>query len=204
MTDARERESDVKMTEQSERDPGGRPSLEFSLREVEELARIGCTEEDMAAVLGVSVDTLQRRKRDSEEFCGAVKRGQATTRNSLRRLQLKQALQGNTTMLIWLGKQLLGQSEKQATELTGQSGKAIELQVSDINDEAFITEAVAFALEQARQSRDKLAGGGAPACLPVSTSVDAGAVVGIDAVDSGQTESDNSPAVESDPTETGE
>ena len=41
--------------------PGGRPPIELNLRQVEELARIGCTEADMAAVLGVSVDTIQRR-----------------------------------------------------------------------------------------------------------------------------------------------
>ncbi len=73
----------------------------------------------MAAVLGVSVDTIQRRKRSSEEFCGAIKRGQATTRNSLRRLQLKKALEGNVTMLIWLGKQLLGQSDAQTLSHEG-------------------------------------------------------------------------------------
>ena len=54
--------------------PGGRPPIEFNIREVEELARIGCTEEDMAAVLGVSVNTIERRKRDSEEFWGAINR----------------------------------------------------------------------------------------------------------------------------------
>ncbi len=108
--------------------PGGRPRREFDLRQVEELARLGCTEEDMGAVLGVSVDTIQRRKRTSEEFCGAIKRGQAATRNSLRRLQLKKALDGNVTMLIWLGKQLLGQSDRQST-LLGQSPESPPVQV---------------------------------------------------------------------------
>ncbi len=118
------------MAEQAEqtRHPGGRPRREFDLRQVEELARLGCTEEDMGAVLGVSVDTIQRRKRDSEEFCGAIKRGQAATRNSLRRLQLKKALEGNVTMLIWLGKQLLGQSDRQST-LLGQDPESAAVQV---------------------------------------------------------------------------
>ncbi len=118
------------MTEQAEqtKHPGGRPRREFDLRQVEELARLGCTEEDMGAVLGVSVDTIQRRKRTSEEFCGAIKRGQAATRNSLRRLQLKKALDGNVTMLIWLGKQLLGQSDRQST-LLGQNPEGPPVQV---------------------------------------------------------------------------
>jgi hypothetical protein len=99
-----------------------RPSKPIDLHQVEELARIGCSEADMAAVLGVSVDTIQRRKRDSEEFCGVIEKGRASLRNSLRRLQVKKALEGNTTMLIWLGKQLLGQSDRQQTEITGAEG----------------------------------------------------------------------------------
>jgi hypothetical protein len=104
---------------------GGRPRLTLDLRQVEELARIACTEEDMAAVLGVSVDTIQRRKRTSAEFRGVIEKGRASLRNSLRRLQVKKALEGNTTMLIWLGKQLLGQSDRQSAELTGAEGKPL-------------------------------------------------------------------------------
>jgi len=106
------------MTEQ-EKHPGGRPRIELDLRQVEELARIGCTEADMAAVLGVSVDTIQRRKRDCEEFRGVIEKGRAALRNSLRRLQVKKALEGNVTMLIWLGKQLLGQSDRHDFEHSG-------------------------------------------------------------------------------------
>ena len=102
-----------------------RPAKPIDLRQVEELARIGCTEEDMAAVLGVSVDTIQRRKRSSAEFCGVIEKGRASLRNSLRRLQVRKALEGNTTMLIWLGKQLLGQSDRQSAEFTGAEGKAL-------------------------------------------------------------------------------
>jgi len=38
------------------------------------------------------------------------------TKNSLRRAQLKVALDGNVTMLIWLGKQMLGQSETKISD----------------------------------------------------------------------------------------
>ena len=113
------------MTEQQMKHPGGRPRLELDLRQVEELARIGCTEDDMAAVLGISVDTIQRRKRSSKEFCGVIEKGRASLRNSLRRLQVKKALEGNTTMLIWLGKQLLGQTDRQRAELTGAGGEPL-------------------------------------------------------------------------------
>jgi hypothetical protein len=112
---------------QQRKHPGGRPRLEFDLRQVEELTRIGCTEEDMAAVLGVSVDTIQRRKHTCPEFRGVIEKGRASLRNSLRRLQVKKALEGNTTMLIWLGKQYLGQTDRYAGELTGKGGAPVDL-----------------------------------------------------------------------------
>jgi hypothetical protein len=37
---------------------------------------------------------------------------------SLRRLQAKKAAEGNVTMLIWLGKQYLGQSDRQEQKIT--------------------------------------------------------------------------------------
>jgi len=43
---------------------------------------------------------------------GVIKRGRARLRKSLRRAQIKSALSGNSTMLVWLGKQYLGQSDR--------------------------------------------------------------------------------------------
>lgn len=143
------------MTEQLQKHSGGRPRLHFDLRQVEELARIGCIEEDMAAVLGVSVDTLQRRKRDSEEFCGAIKRGQAATRNSLRRLQLKKALEGNVTMLIWLGKQLLGQSDRQALEHTGPGGERLGTLREVLAEKGFTLSQVLALMQALAQAEDQ-------------------------------------------------
>ena len=40
------------------------------------------------------------------------KKGKDKGRMSLRRLQFEKAQTGNTTMLIWLGKQMLGQKDK--------------------------------------------------------------------------------------------
>jgi hypothetical protein len=54
---------------------------------------------------------VERRLQDDLEFCGAYKKGLENGRSSLRRIQWKAALAGNTTMQIWLGKQYLGQRE---------------------------------------------------------------------------------------------
>jgi hypothetical protein len=65
----------------------------------------------MGAVLGVSVDTLARRKRDDPEFVEALETGKAKGRATLRRLQWQCAEAGSNTMMIWLGKNTLGQRD---------------------------------------------------------------------------------------------
>ena len=60
----------------------------------------------MASVLGVSVDTLQRR------FAAQIKDGRAEGKMSLRRKMWEMALGGNVSLLIWLSKNELGMSDK--------------------------------------------------------------------------------------------
>jgi len=88
--------------------PVGRPKFVIDMDAVRKLASIQCTQEEIAAFLGCSVDTLQR----SEEFCGVYKKAIETGKSSLRRLQWKAAEKGNTSMLIWLGKQYLAQRDQ--------------------------------------------------------------------------------------------
>lgn len=84
---------------------GGRPPLEIDESLVQKLAMIMCTMEEIAAVVGCSVDTLERR------FADIIKEGQSKGKTSLRRWQYQAAEKGNTSMLIWLGKQHLGQRD---------------------------------------------------------------------------------------------
>ncbi len=73
-----------------------------------------CTQIEIASKLGISVDTLERacnreRLTSFADYFGQ-KRQIGFTR--LRNKQFESALGGNVTMLIWLGKQFLGQSDK--------------------------------------------------------------------------------------------
>jgi hypothetical protein len=110
-------------------EPVGRPAIEFDLAQIEGLARIQCTDEEIAAAVGCSVDTLARRKVDDPAFMEALQRGKAKGRGSLRRLQWQRANGGSDTMLIWLGKQLLGQRDKSDQSVTGENGGAIVMQI---------------------------------------------------------------------------
>jgi hypothetical protein len=98
----------------------GRPRLIFDLRQVEELGKIQSTQGELAAVLGCGLSTVKDRIANDEEFAAAYERGREAGKSSLRRLQWKAALGGNITMQIWLGKQYLGQSDRQTVEQTGE------------------------------------------------------------------------------------
>lgn len=103
-----------------------RPRLKIDPDQVEQLAAINCSLEEMGAVLGCSADTLGRR------FADAIKRGRERGRMSLKRKQYELAMAGNVTMLIWLGKQLLGQSDKQTVDANVKSSVNLNSQVVDL------------------------------------------------------------------------
>lgn len=73
--------------------------------EVYRLAKLWCSYEEIAEWFELPVETLKYNFRD------LILKGRTETKQALRRAQLKSALEGNTTMLIWLGKNILGQSE---------------------------------------------------------------------------------------------
>lgn len=116
------------LSSDSEKDPGGRPRAEIPLEEVEKLGSFGCTIEDIAGFFGVSSKTVFRRVESEPEFARAYERGRANMRCSLRRKQISVAMEGNYTMLIWCGKQYLGQHDRIEMEHSGA------LNVSDARD----------------------------------------------------------------------
>ena len=93
---------------------GGRPRIGIDWDKVDALCAIHCTRSEISAVLCIGEDTLIRAaKREKGQDIGeyiALKsmRGKA----SLRRRQWRAAEDGDRTMLVWLGKQWLGQADK--------------------------------------------------------------------------------------------
>lgn len=83
-----------------------RPQKNISAKQVEQLAGIGCTNEEIATLVECSVDTLVRR------FAEVLKKGRETMKSSLRRFQYNSAKKGSVPMQIWLGKQYLNQRDK--------------------------------------------------------------------------------------------
>ena len=76
---------------------------------VYKLASIGCNDREICDWLGVTESTLRFN------FRGYMTKARSQLNQTLRRKQLQVALEGNPTLLIWLGKNILGQSESQIT-----------------------------------------------------------------------------------------
>lgn len=89
-----------------------RPKIEIDAAEVEKLAQFGLTDTEIAQLFGIHKSNIGRR------FATELAKGRAALRKSLRRKQVEMALKGDRVMLIWLGKQYLGQAEKQETKVT--------------------------------------------------------------------------------------
>ena len=75
--------------------------------QVEKLAGFGCTNTEIASFYGC--DESHIRKNYSE----FLTKGRDTGKIKLRQMQWKAAQRGSVPMLIWLGKQVLGQTDKQ-------------------------------------------------------------------------------------------
>jgi hypothetical protein len=83
----------------------GRDKTIVPSEEVYKLAQIGCKNQEIADWFGIDENTL------TYNFSEDITKGRENLKQSLRRAQLKLALSGNATMLIWLGKNILMQQE---------------------------------------------------------------------------------------------
>jgi len=83
----------------------GRNKVVISPEEVFKLAAIGCKDREICDWFGVDENTL------NYNFKVELLTGRESLKQSVRKKQIEVALSGNPTMLIWLGKQILGQSD---------------------------------------------------------------------------------------------
>jgi hypothetical protein len=125
-----------KMTEG--RRKAGRKPAEIDLTELEKLSSLHCTDQEIADWFGVSTRTVENRRKHPE-FAQAMQRGRSKGRISVRRAQMKMLESGNSTMGVWLGKQLLGQRDAITNEHVGSGGgpvqMAIKLDLTRFSDE---------------------------------------------------------------------
>jgi hypothetical protein len=87
----------------------GRPEKQFSEKDIEQikvLARCHCPDSEIAAWFECGERTIQRH------FGALLKECREAGKANIRAKQYRLAMDGDRTMLIWLGKQLLGQREQ--------------------------------------------------------------------------------------------
>ena len=73
--------------------------------EVQKLSKFGMTNVEIADFFGCDESLIRK------SYSEYLTKGRAEMKLRLRQLQWKSAEKGNAVMLIWLGKQLLGQSD---------------------------------------------------------------------------------------------
>ena len=89
----------------------GRPKINIDINILSSLAQIGCTQEEMASVVGISARTLQRN------YAEIVDKNREKGKASLRKKMWDKAVtKDNTNMQIWLSKNYLGMKDRSVTE----------------------------------------------------------------------------------------
>ena len=79
---------------------------QIDTKQLMNLAKLGCTNIEMADFFGCSPDLLEK---SYSEF---LTKGRAEQKMRLRQLQWRACENGNVTMLIFLGKNMLGQQDR--------------------------------------------------------------------------------------------
>jgi len=92
---------------------GGRPRVAINWEEFDKLCGLQCTLGEIASWFDCSPDTIERavNREKNTSFADYFAKKRCSGMVSLRRAQYQAATKGNATMLIWLGKQWLGQRD---------------------------------------------------------------------------------------------
>ena len=87
-----------------------RPQKNVDEKVIASLSQIGCTQEEIGSVIGISARTLQRR------YADLVAENKNRGKASLRKKMWEKALKGNDKLLIWLSKNELNMKDKIETQ----------------------------------------------------------------------------------------
>ena len=97
------------------------------IAEVERMAELACTHDEISHILGVSPATFRNRMDDQGGVRGAYEKGRAKGHEEVKGALRKQIRDGNVTAMIFYLKTQCGWKDTQTIEHTGPHGGAIQL-----------------------------------------------------------------------------
>ena len=135
--------------------PGPKPKP-IDWNQFEQLCGLQCTQSEIASMLHISVDTVQKRVKENYlcEYTEAYKRYQEAGKCSLRRNQFVISKR-NASMAIWLGKIWLGQRDPANEEAKEDMLHVLKAAVREIQSEPRIDPSSRSAMENKQSLLDK-------------------------------------------------
>lgn len=107
------------------------PRKKVNVDQIESLAAINCSYQEIASVVGINESTLTRR------YAQVIKKGREQGKSSLKRTMWDLAVnKKNVTMCIWLSKQMLGYSDQntQTVNINQQTNVTWDFRYGDESD----------------------------------------------------------------------
>lgn len=119
--------------------PAGRPRIEINEEALRRLCQLHATLVECAAFFRVSEDTIERRCKELgyAHFAEFQAENRAVGNVSIRRKQYQLAMEGDKTMLIWLGKQMLGQTDR-ADQTLQHKGSGVVVYIPDNGRDGYV------------------------------------------------------------------
>lgn len=103
--------------------------MELDWKKVDELLEAGCEGTQVAAFFGIHEDTFYNRVKEKHKVGFSAYRAQKRARGDSKLLtkQFEVAMDGDRTMLVWLGKNRLTQTDKQDLNHSGEIGVTMKI-----------------------------------------------------------------------------
>lgn len=115
----------------------GRPQKQFDKRMFESMCEMHCTQIEIAHIFDCDTDTINAwcNREYGCNFSEIYNKKVSNGNMSLRRIQFRMAESGSERMAIWLGKQWLGQTDKQEIDMSADISAESRREIEDfLND----------------------------------------------------------------------
>lgn len=155
----------------------GRHKIPIDLAKVRWLAGRGLNEAEICMSLGISQDTLGRRKKDSADFAGAIKTGRAETHALVANKLFELTQAGHLGAIVWYEKTRCGMFDRVAVEVDWRE----KVREAGYDPDELFRSLVA----SGRVATNEVAGRSRSGALPTGVSAERGGVEIADDDDSG-------------------